>query len=151
DRVRNASTVWLGATLGCAECHDHKFDPFLTKEFYRFAAFFADIKEKAVGRQDQDRLPLPAQATQLRHLEEQMAPLQTILNTQTPELDAALPQWEDALLLKEVRGLPQNLIDILLTKPGKRSDEQKQTLAAHYRTLAPLLEPVRKKLAVLQR
>ena len=54
DRVRNASTVWLGATLGCAECHDHKFDPFTTKDFYRFAAFFADVKEQAVA------LPGPA-------------------------------------------------------------------------------------------
>lgn len=48
DRVRTASTVWLGSTLGCAECHDHKFDPFTTKDFYRFASFFADIKERGL-------------------------------------------------------------------------------------------------------
>lgn len=48
DRVRTASSVWLGVTLGCAECHDHKFDPFTTREFYEFAAFFADIKEKGL-------------------------------------------------------------------------------------------------------
>ena len=48
DRVRNISTVWLGSTLGCAECHDHKFDPFLAKDFYSMAAFFADIEEKGV-------------------------------------------------------------------------------------------------------
>ena len=48
DRVRTASSVWLGSTLGCAECHDHKFDPFTTRDFYRFAAFFADIKEKGL-------------------------------------------------------------------------------------------------------
>lgn len=48
DRVRNVSTVWLGSTLGCAECHDHKFDPFLAKDFYSMAAFFADIEEKGV-------------------------------------------------------------------------------------------------------
>ena len=48
DRVRNVSTVWLGSTLGCAECHDHKFDPFLAKDFYSMAAFFADIQEEGV-------------------------------------------------------------------------------------------------------
>ncbi len=48
DRVRNISTVWLGSTLGCAECHDHKFDPFLARDFYSMAAFFADIEERGV-------------------------------------------------------------------------------------------------------
>ena len=48
DRVRNVSTVWLGSTLGCAECHDHKFDPFLSKDFYSMGAFFADIEEVGV-------------------------------------------------------------------------------------------------------
>ena len=45
DRVRTLSAVWLGSTLGCAECHDHKFDPFLTKDFYAMKAFFADVQE----------------------------------------------------------------------------------------------------------
>ena len=48
DRARTASTVWLGSTMGCAECHDHKFDPFWTKDFYALQAFFADIEEDGV-------------------------------------------------------------------------------------------------------
>jgi Protein of unknown function (DUF1553)/Protein of unknown function (DUF1549)/Planctomycete cytochrome C len=46
DRVRNVSAVWLGATMGCAECHDHKFDPYTQRDFYRLAAFFADLDER---------------------------------------------------------------------------------------------------------
>ena len=45
DRVRNFGSVWLGATLGCCECHDHKFDPLPQRDFYRLAAFFADIDD----------------------------------------------------------------------------------------------------------
>ena len=45
ERVRTTSTAWLGSTLMCAECHNHKFDPYTQKDFYTFAAFFADILE----------------------------------------------------------------------------------------------------------
>jgi hypothetical protein len=45
DRVRTLAGTWLGSTMGCCECHDHKYDPFLTKDFYQMEAFFADIKE----------------------------------------------------------------------------------------------------------
>ena len=66
DRVRNVSTVWLGATMGCAECHDHKYDPFTTREFYSLAAFFADVKETAVGVQEPTRFPTAEQAAALQ-------------------------------------------------------------------------------------
>jgi hypothetical protein len=151
DRVRNVSTVWMGMTLGCAECHNHKFDPIATKEFYRFEAFFADLQEKAVGRQDQTPLPTPEQAALLQQLEERIAPLQRTMSTPTPELDAAQVKWEESLRLTEARALPKNIFDILIFEPGKRTEPQKQALAGHYRTIAPLLEPVRKQLADLQR
>src|SRR5262245_42094523 len=46
DRVRNLSAVWMGATVGCAQCHDHKFDPYTSRDFYSLAAFFADVDEE---------------------------------------------------------------------------------------------------------
>jgi mono/diheme cytochrome c family protein/uncharacterized small protein (DUF1192 family) len=46
DRVRTTATVFLGVTMACAECHDHKFDPFTAKDFYSFAAIFSDLNEK---------------------------------------------------------------------------------------------------------
>ena len=52
DRIRNLSGVWMGATLGCAQCHDHKYDPYKARDFYGMSAFFADVDESkhfAVG------------------------------------------------------------------------------------------------------
>jgi hypothetical protein len=79
DRVRNVSSVWLGATLGCAECHDHKFDPFTTREFYSLAAFFADIQETAVGVQEPTFFPAtPEQVAALKRIEDERAPLKAV-------------------------------------------------------------------------
>ena len=73
DRVRNVSGVWLGSTLGCAQCHDHKYDPFSTRDFYSMAAFFADIKETAVGRQNPNfKIPSESQNLEMDSLREQI-------------------------------------------------------------------------------
>jgi Protein of unknown function (DUF1549)/Planctomycete cytochrome C len=45
DRVRNLGAVWMGATLGCTECHDHKYDPYTQRDYYSLAALFADIDD----------------------------------------------------------------------------------------------------------
>ncbi len=45
DHVRNISAVWMGATMGCCQCHDHKYDPYTMRDFYSMAAFFADVDE----------------------------------------------------------------------------------------------------------
>jgi hypothetical protein len=48
DRVRTLSTTWLGSTMGCCECHDHKYDPFKSRDFYAMEAYFSDIKQWGV-------------------------------------------------------------------------------------------------------
>ena len=52
DRVRAVGTVWLGQTTACAQCHDHKFDPISTRDFYTLGAFFADIEEGIIGARE---------------------------------------------------------------------------------------------------
>jgi hypothetical protein len=84
DRVRNCSVVWLASTMGCCECHNHKFDPFLSRDFYQLAAFFADVKEIPVGRQEETPIPTPQQAETLRRLEREMARLQAPLDRAVP-------------------------------------------------------------------
>jgi len=81
DRVRATAGAWLGSTLGCAECHDHKYDPFTTRDFYAFASFFADVAERGIyaGAHGNGiwgemlRLPSPEQEAEQRRLEAALA------------------------------------------------------------------------------
>ncbi|MDG1511519.1 MAG: DUF1553 domain-containing protein [Mariniblastus sp.] len=57
DRVRNVSLVWMGATVGCAQCHDHKYDPYTIRDFYSLSAFFADIDDEAHFKVGTNSLP----------------------------------------------------------------------------------------------
>ncbi|MDG1897868.1 MAG: PSD1 and planctomycete cytochrome C domain-containing protein [Fuerstiella sp.] len=107
DRVRNASTVWMGATMGCCECHDHKFDPYSISDFYQFASFFADIQDVAVGVQPEVKMPSRQQKETQAKLNAQLAVVQTALNTQTPELDVAMQAWALDLQAK-LKTTPKN-------------------------------------------
>jgi len=104
DRVRTLSAVWLGSTIGCAECHDHKFDPFLTKDFYAMKAFFADIQEtglvpdrgaRAWGAQVQ--LPNDEQKRQRAALESRLAAATARLDDKVAPLAASDERWENDL------------------------------------------------------
>ena len=57
DRVRNVSAVWMGATVGCAQCHDHKYDPYTAEDFYALSAFFADVDDTAHLKNGTNSLP----------------------------------------------------------------------------------------------
>jgi hypothetical protein len=104
DRVRNLSDVWLGVTMGCAECHNHKYDPFTIKDFYSLAAFFADIQEPAVGRRPQTPVLTPEFAARQQELEAAVAEAQRALDAPSAEWDAAQAQWES---LMRQRGFAQ--------------------------------------------
>lgn len=93
DRVRSVSEVWLGATMGCAECHDHKYDPYTQKDFYSMAAFFADIQEPAVGKRRHTPLPTPEQAEQLKKLNDALA----MVEKPFQDAEAAVKAAEKAL------------------------------------------------------
>lgn len=118
DRVRNASGVWLGATIGCAECHDHKYDPYTAKDFYSFAAFFADVQETAVGAQAQTAMPTPEEKAKLAALESQIAEVRKTLDAETPALKQAQAEWEAALAASPAAAWT-TLVPTKLTSDGK--------------------------------
>ncbi len=82
DRVGTTSTVWMGSTMACARCHDHKFDPFSQKDFYRMYAFFANNRYETIGDakvgqrkfyEPTLKVPTPEQSAQVRKLKEQLS------------------------------------------------------------------------------
>ena len=175
DRVRNISGVWMATTLGCTECHDHKFDPFTSRDFYSLGAFFSDLEETPVGPQKYTPLPTTEQQAKVDKLKKQIPVLEAILNNQTPALEDALANWEleqaeriepEPSIEAEANGAvptvsagkpiadpaapPKKIGEILAVPLAKRSAEQKKTLAAHYRTFAPELAAARKELVDLK-
>jgi len=102
DRVRTVSAVWLGATLGCAECHDHKFDPLLARDFYSMKAFFADIKETGLVPDRGAKawgsllsLPTPEQKQKLDSIVARIDALKASMEKTAPKVDEA---WKQRLL-----------------------------------------------------
>ncbi len=148
DRVRNVSTVWLGLTLGCTECHDHKYDPFTTKEFYKFGAFFADIQERPVGRQEQTPITTPEEAAKLKQFDEQIAALQKQLGA--PEAIQGQAKWEDEVKRSGFKGLPKDIEALLQADAGKRNAKQKEQLVSYFRSVTPGLKESQQKLTQTQ-
>ena len=104
DRVNTTATVWLGTTLACAQCHNHKFDPFSQKDYYRMLALFdnAEYRIQGEGPKVMDKwivepeleLATPAQAARKKSLEEEIARVRARLEATTPALAAAQAIWE---------------------------------------------------------
>ncbi len=110
DRVNTTATVWLGTTLGCAQCHNHKYDPFTQRDYYRFFAFF-DNSEYRIGTEPFQRfvfepdleLPTPEQEAKRTLLKDELAGLEKVLKSSTPRLDQAQVKWEAEMLAEPNR------------------------------------------------
>lgn len=162
DRVRNVSTVWLGATMGCCECHDHKFDPFSMRDFYSLAAFFADIKEEAVKEQKPElQVPTPSQTAAREQLDRDIAAVRKEIAESTPHLLDTQRAWEarqrdllnaasQAVEESETLDLPAEILSLLSKPEAERDEDEAQQLAAYYRDIAPALAPARKQLKALE-
>ena len=113
DRLEATSNVWMGTTMGCARCHDHKYDPIKQKEFYQFYAIFNNIPEKGLdGKRGNAepviQLPSESQAGRLEHVKLDLAARAVILNEAT--IKATQTAWEREALNSLPRPSHANLL-----------------------------------------
>ena len=99
DRVDTTATVWLGLTMVCARCHDHKYDPISQREFYEFYAFFHNVAEAGTGPRHGNSVPLIAaptadQRVRRKTLAEEVAVVERQLAEQEEALADAQSAWE---------------------------------------------------------
>jgi hypothetical protein len=102
DRVDTTATVWLGLTLGCARCHDHKYDPITQREFYQVFALFNNVPEKGravkIGNSPPYLItPTEEQVKQLSTVERQLAVAEECFRKLEPEICTAQAAWEKSL------------------------------------------------------
>ena len=101
DRVNTTATVWLGSTLGCAQCHNHKYDPFTQKDYYRLMAFFQNTDYQSRTFSDGTRfseaiidLPTPEQETKRKAIQAEIDTLNEQMKVTTPAFERAQAEWE---------------------------------------------------------
>ncbi len=102
DRVGTTGTVWLGLTVACARCHDHKFDPISQKEFYQFYAYFNSVPESGLAQHVGNTPPIihvpnPEQQAQLEAFDDRIAAAEERLAELRPAIGEAQREWEASL------------------------------------------------------
>ena len=155
DRVRAIGAAWLGQTTGCAQCHDHKFDPFTTRDFYALGAFFADIEEPIIGHPEDGMIVgTPEEHKRLAELDAALAEAKKRFEAIVLQLDAAQQQWESDIVAYSVtlsellpdsqatdaeKNTAKQVAASLAKEPAKRDGNDKNRLRDYFRAKATKL------------
>lgn len=149
DRVNTTLQVWMGITMACANCHDHKYDPISQEEYFRVFAIFNQTED--ADRSDNSPLLssiTPEQQQQKSKLEADVAALEKELLKASPDLDAKQQRWE-----KDVKPakLPANVKAILAVDAAKRNSAQQSELRKYFRSTTPELKETQTRLGALKK
>ena len=146
DRVNTTGTVWLGTSLECAQCHNHKYDPFTQQDYYQIFAFFNNTPLE-VTQQDMSVsfnlsgpklvMPMPEEdEKKLANLNKKKRSLNRNLSKRKKELSESLTKWESKLLEQSKdqadKKIPKSITEILSVESSKRSEKQKTSLMEYY-------------------
>lgn len=123
DRVATTGSVWLGLTIGCCQCHDHKFDPISQKEYYQLFAFF--------NNQDEPSMRVYREGTDVPELKSQLAKAEAEIDEYVNQHRAGLLSWEQGLTEEERKKQPGPIQAILKKEISKRSKGELRDLYNH--------------------
>ncbi|MEE3372286.1 MAG: DUF1553 domain-containing protein [Planctomycetota bacterium] len=115
DRVRTTATVWLGLTMECGQCHDHKYDPISQQDFYRFFAYFNNITDRGVENREGNVDPLVTVRTpdidlQLLAVEDEIAVLDRTQKRYRSRSSEAVHRWAASAASEKKQPLPGGLL-----------------------------------------
>jgi mono/diheme cytochrome c family protein len=152
DRVNTTATVFLGVTLACAQCHDHKFDPFTQREYYQFYAFFNNTIEDGHGKSAPEgmlEIPGETEATEnlQKELEETEADLDRFLDTKGSEI----VKWEESLTAEEATVFKPEVRALLRIPFAELTRQQKRIVYAVFRADDPEFKQRNTKLTKLEK
>jgi hypothetical protein len=158
DRVSTTATVWLGTTMSCAQCHNHKYDQFSQEEYYRLFAYFNSTAQETRGGEAAVRefigpkltLPLsPEKEKQRQELEARRKPLAAELSGLAAKVAQGQVAWESEISTRKelLAKLPPEVRKLLNVPEAKRNKKQKLELSDYFTNLDPAVRGLRAKLA----
>src|SRR5205814_2368017 len=133
DRVGTTATAFLGLTLGCAQCHDHKFDPLTQKEFYQMFAFFNSTVEDGHGQSSPGgQLEIPGENEAMEDIHKELAEAEAELDRFLDIKSSEVVKWEKSLTPEQVAKLKPKTRAILKVPFPKRTTSQKRAVYAAF-------------------
>src|SRR5207248_1583053 len=136
DRVNTRATVFLGVTLGYAQCHDHKFDPFTQREYYQMFAFFNSSEHDGHGKGDFGpvlELPTAAEKKSLETHRQHLQQMEDELKKYADELRGKACAWEAGLDDAARQKLKADVQAVLAVQADQRAAAQNEVVFAAFR------------------
>ena len=130
DRVNTTMQVWMGSTFGCAQCHNHKFDPFSQKDYYRLFAIFNNTADFN-SEEPSIKVPRIGQDQEFATVQAQLAELKKQLEEETRQIDEKLLEWEKTV---DRKMLPKDVVEAIAAPSEKRTPAQTATIIAKHRS-----------------